>query len=168
MLSFNSAVARFFVIKSYTHEDVHRSIRHSIWASTETGNRRLDRAFREAHPSCPVYLFYSVNASGHFCGVAMLKSGVDYSSTNSDIWSQRSRWKGKFVVQWILVKDVPNAVFKTIRCQNNEGKPVTNSRDTQELDYDAGITMLRIYKEFPMQSSALDNMNVARCIGQSA
>ena len=32
--------ARFFVIKSYSEDDIHRSIKYEIWCSTEHGNRR--------------------------------------------------------------------------------------------------------------------------------
>ena len=35
--------ARFFVIKSYSEDDVHKSLKYNAWASTETGNRRLDQ-----------------------------------------------------------------------------------------------------------------------------
>ncbi len=37
---------RVFIIKSYSEDDIHRSIKYSIWCSTEHGNKRLDSAFR--------------------------------------------------------------------------------------------------------------------------
>lgn len=54
--------ARFFVIKSYTEEDVHKSLKYEIWASTDLGNKRLDKAFKESGSTAPIYLFFSVNA----------------------------------------------------------------------------------------------------------
>ena len=36
---------RFFVIKSYTEDDVHKSVKYGCWTSTSTGNARLDAAF---------------------------------------------------------------------------------------------------------------------------
>jgi len=39
--------ARCFVIKSYSEEDVHKSIKFNVWTSTEHGNKRLDRAYKE-------------------------------------------------------------------------------------------------------------------------
>ena len=42
----NPKNARFFVIKSYSEDDIHRSIKYGIWCSTEHGNKRLDDAFR--------------------------------------------------------------------------------------------------------------------------
>ena len=54
--------ARYFVIKSYTEEDVHKSLKHEIWSSTDPGNKRLDKAFKENAGRGPIYLFFSVNA----------------------------------------------------------------------------------------------------------
>jgi hypothetical protein len=54
--------ARYFVIKSYTEDDVHKSLKYEIWSSTEPGNKRLDKAFKECGGRGPIYLFFSVNA----------------------------------------------------------------------------------------------------------
>ncbi|OVA15203.1 FYVE zinc finger [Macleaya cordata] len=69
--------ALFFVIKSYSEDDIHKSIKCNVWASTPNGNKRLDSAYQDAQErmgqkdsKCPVFLFFSVNASGKFCGVA--------------------------------------------------------------------------------------------------
>ncbi len=83
-----------------------------------------------------MYLYFSVNGSGHFCGMAEMTSAVDMSSTLS-VWSQ-DKWRGQFTVKWIYVKDVPNAALRHIRLENNENKPVTNSRDTQEVPVEKG------------------------------
>lgn len=128
--------ARFFVIKSYSEDDIHRSIKYEIWCSTEHGNKRLDAAFREREGKGPIYLFFSVNGSGHFCGIAQMMSCVDYNSS-SNVWAQ-DKWKGQFRVKWVYVKDVPNNPLRHIRLENNENKPVTNSRDTQEVPYEKG------------------------------
>lgn len=37
--------SRFFIIKSYTEEDVHKAIKYQLWSSTERGNKILDDAF---------------------------------------------------------------------------------------------------------------------------
>lgn len=60
-----------------------------------------------------------------------MMSEVDYDSSSS-VWSQ-NKWKGQFKVKWIYVKDVPNSALRHIRLENNENKPVTNSRDTQVI-----------------------------------
>jgi hypothetical protein len=70
------AFARYFVIKSYTEDDVHKSLKYEIWSSTDPGNKRLDKAFKETAGRGPIYLFFSVNASGHFCGMAEMLTPV--------------------------------------------------------------------------------------------
>ncbi|KAM8703188.1 hypothetical protein ACLKA7_007897 [Drosophila subpalustris] len=55
-----AATARFFVIKSYSEDDIHRSIKYEIWCSTDHGNKRLDDAFKERYKEGGnVLLFFS-------------------------------------------------------------------------------------------------------------
>ncbi|WWD02321.1 hypothetical protein V865_000360 [Kwoniella europaea PYCC6329] len=145
------AAARFFVIKSYTEDDVQKSLKHEIWSSTVLGNKRLDNAFRESHDTGPIYLFFSVNGSRHFCGVAQMLTPVD-ETTNSTVWAQ-DKWKGIFKVKWIFVRDVPSQALRHIRLTNTpEKKPITNSRDTQELPYEAGCEVLQIFLDHQTKS----------------
>ncbi|KAJ7633057.1 YT521-B-like domain-containing protein [Roridomyces roridus] len=148
--------ARFFVIKSYTEDDVHKSLKYEIWSSTEPGNKRLDKAFKECNGRGPIYLFFSVNASGHFCGMAEMLTPVDYTRS-SNVWAS-DKWKGVFKVRWIFVRDIPNVNLRHIKLLNTtERKPVTNSRDTQELLAEAGQEMLRIFHTHPARTSLLQD-----------
>lgn len=55
--------AKFFIIKSYSEDNVHKSIKYSVWASTPNGNKKLDAAYREAkekQDTCSVFLLFSV------------------------------------------------------------------------------------------------------------
>ena len=149
--------ARFFVIKSYSEDDVHKSIKYGVWASTDTGNRRLDVAFHESAELGPMYLFFSVNASGQFCGLAQMVTPVDYAKKFGS-WGQ-DKWNGTFRIQWTFIKDVPNAQFRHIVLANNENKPVTNSRDTQEVLPEQGREMLRIFHAFKSRTSILDDFS---------
>ena len=72
-----------------------------------------------------------VNASGQFCGVAEMVGPVDFNK-DMDFW-QQDKWSGSFPVKWHIIKDVSNTNFRHIILENNENKPVTNSRDTQEV-----------------------------------
>ena len=56
---------------------------------------------------------------------------VNFNKT-LDYW-QQDKWVGGFPVKWHIVKDVPNSILKHITLENNDNKPVTNSRDTQEV-----------------------------------
>ncbi|PIA43994.1 hypothetical protein AQUCO_01800215v1 [Aquilegia coerulea] len=123
---------KFFVIKSYSEDNVHKSIKYGVWASTPNGNKKLDAAYHEAKEKhCPVFLLFSVNASAQFCGVAEMVGPVDFDKS-VDYW-QQDKWSGQFPVKWHIIKDVPNSQFRHIILENNDSKPVTNSRDTQEV-----------------------------------
>lgn len=152
-----------------------KSLKYEIWSSTEPGNKRLDKAFKDTGGRGPIYLFFSVNASGHFCGMAEMLTPVDYTRS-STVWAS-DKWKGVFKVRWIYVRDIPNSnlrhiklkyvlsrslqflsQFETFLCSNTqERKPVTNSRDTQELLPDAGQEMLRIFHTHPARTSLLQD-----------
>ena len=163
--------ARFFIIKSYSEDNVHKSVKYGVWASTTNGNKKLDSAYCEAKEKeehCPIFLLFSVtkassyllfclrqsvffyfpscyfgltmknwykniqvNASAQFCGVAEMIGPVDFEKS-VDYW-QQDKWTGQFPVKWHIVKDVPNNLFRHIILENNDNKPVTNSRDTQEV-----------------------------------
>lgn len=76
-------------------------------------------------------LFFQVNASGQFVGVAEMVGSVDFNRS-LEYW-QQDKWTGCFPVKWHVIKDIPNSLLKHITLENNENKPVTNSRDTQEV-----------------------------------
>ena len=40
--------AKFFIIKSFSEDNVHKSIKYNVWASTPHGNKKLDAAYHEA------------------------------------------------------------------------------------------------------------------------
>ncbi|XP_050117412.1 YTH domain-containing protein ECT4-like isoform X1 [Malus sylvestris] len=156
------ADAKFFVIKSYSEDDVHKSVKYNVWSSTPHGNKKLNSAYEDAqriaagkHRACPIFLFFSVNASGQFCGVAEMDGPVDFHK-DMDFW-QQDKWSGSFPVKWHIIKDVPNTSFRHIVLENNENKPVTNSRDTQEIMHKKGLEMLKIFKNHTLKTSLLDD-----------
>lgn len=60
--------AKFYVIKSYSEDDIHKCIKYDVWSSTPNGNKKLDAAFNEAEATesetgakCPIFLFFSVS-----------------------------------------------------------------------------------------------------------
>ncbi|KAI8588967.1 YT521-B-like domain-containing protein [Geranomyces variabilis] len=146
----------YFVIKSNSTFNILASLAHNVWASTELGNRRLHAAFHAASQNNnnsetdvnggSVYLFFSVTSSGRFCGVARMASGVDWDHVEA-IWEGGKRYKGTFELQWIFVKDVPNAAVRHLKVSTNENKPVSNSRDTQQVVEEIGHDMLRIFSQ---------------------
>lgn len=148
--------AKFFIIKSYSEDDVHKSVKYNVWASTPNGNKKLNDAYQEAQEKgYPVFLFFSVNASGQFVGMAEMVGPVDFNKT-MDYW-QQDKWTGCFPVKWHIVKDVPNSILRQITLENNDNKPVTNSRDTQEVKLEQGLQVLKIFKEHDGKTSILDD-----------
>ncbi|KAJ6711290.1 EVOLUTIONARILY CONSERVED C-TERMINAL REGION 11 [Salix purpurea] len=123
--------AKFFVIKSYNEDDVHKSIKYDVWASTPNGNKKLDAAFHNAEvvssetsTKCPIFLFFSVNGSGQFVGLAEMVGQLRH-----------------------------------IVLENNDGHSVTFSRDTQEIGLEKGLEMLNIFKSYSAKTSILDDFN---------
>ncbi|VAI37844.1 unnamed protein product [Triticum turgidum subsp. durum] len=150
--------AKFFIIKSYSEDDVHKSIKYNVWASTPNGNRKLDSAYLEAKSvNSPVFLLFSVNTSGQFVGLAEMVGQVDFEKT-VEHW-QQDKWTGCFPVKWHIVKDIPNNLLKHIILEYNENKPVTNSRDTQEVKLDQGLQVLKIFKDHVSKTSILDDFS---------
>ncbi|XP_010500320.1 PREDICTED: YTH domain-containing family protein 2 [Camelina sativa] len=154
--------AKFFVIKSYSEDDVHKSIKYNVWSSTLHGNKKLQSAYEDAQKiasekscECPIFLFFSVNASGLFCGMAEMTGPVSFDK-DMDFW-QQDKWSGSFPVKWHIIKDVPNSYFRHIILQNNENKPVTNSRDTQEIMLKQGLEVVKIFKDHMERTSLLDD-----------
>jgi YTH domain-containing family protein len=63
--------AKFFIIKSYSEDDVHKSIKYNVWASTPNGNKKLDAAYQEAKENSnesSVFLLFSVSFMFLLCG----------------------------------------------------------------------------------------------------
>lgn len=156
--------AKFYIIKSYSEDDIHKCVKYAVWSSTPNGNKKLDTAFLDAEgkasgtgSSCPVFLFFSVNGSGQFLGVAEMVGQVDFNR-NMDFW-QLDKWSGFFPVKWHIVKDVPNTQFRHIILENNDNRPVTYSRDTQEIGLKEGLEMLNILKNYSEKTSILDDFN---------
>ncbi|OAP12602.1 ECT11 [Arabidopsis thaliana] len=156
--------AKFFVIKSYSEDDVHKSIKYSVWSSTINGNKKLDAAFRDAETKTledgkkrPIFLFFSVNASRQFVGLAEMVGYVDFNK-DLDFW-QVDKWSGFFPVEWHVVKDIPNWELRHIILDNNEDKPVTQTRDTHEIKLKEGLQMLSIFKKYSAVTFLLDDMD---------
>ncbi|XP_021286677.1 uncharacterized protein LOC110418312 isoform X1 [Herrania umbratica] len=154
--------AKFFVIKSYSEDDVHKSMKYDVWSSTPNGNRKLDAAFHEAEArdsetgtKFPIFLFFSVNGSGQFVGLAEMIGKVDFNK-DMDFW-QLDKWNGFFPVKWHVIKDIPNKELSHIILENNENRSVTYSRDTQEIGLKQGLEMLNIFKRYSAKSSLLDD-----------
>lgn len=139
--------SKFFIIKSNNLEHVKKSFYNSIWSSTHFGNKRLSESFKnlDSDKYSKLFLFFSVNGSGKFCGVAEMISDLR-DDLDTSIWSNNGKFGLAFKVRWVIVRDINNKYLKRFLLPNNEMKPVTNSRDTQELPYLIGAGILKLFK----------------------
>ena len=137
---------KFFVIKSFTEEDIHKSMKYGVWSSSKYGNNILNQAYNNTkiNNAGNVYLFFSCNKSGRYCGVAKMTSTVDESKI-FELWTQDNKWPGLFNVEWIFIKDVPLKEFNKIVIQMNTGeiRPVPHARDAQEIPFNCAKIMMK-------------------------
>ena len=151
--------SQYFVIKSFSEEDVHKSIKYGVWTSTKSGNYTLNNAFRiTAQNGGYVYLFYSTNGSGRFVGLARMKSEVNFGDTFA-YWTQDDKWTGVFQVEWLFIKDTPFKLYRNISIMMKDGhsKPVCNSRDTQEVPFQDAQNMIDIIQNYKNTNTILEH-----------
>ena len=151
--------SKFFVIKSFSEEDVHKSIKYSVWSSSKNGNTTLNNAFLASQEKGgEVYLFFSCNGSGRFLGLARMKSICDFNKS-FELWTQDGKWMGLFDVEWLFIKDVPFKEFKDINITMKDGeiKPVSNSRDTQEIPFEQAKIMIEKIAKYQNSNTILEH-----------
>ena len=149
----------FYVIKSFSEEDVHKSIKYGVWSSSKNGNTTLTNSFKLAKEKNGfVYLFFSCNGSGRFIGVARMKTPCDFDKS-FEYWTQDQKWLGLFEVEWIFIKDVPFNEFKNIiiTMKDGETKPISNSRDCQEVPFNFAKTMIEIFENYQNTNTILEH-----------
>ena len=150
---------KFFVIKSFSEEDVHKSIKYNVWSSSKDGNLTLTNAFRITEENKGnVYLFFSCNCSGRYAGIARMKSPCD-ETKSFGLWTQDGKWPGLFDVEWLFIKDVPFKEFKNIiiTMKDGEVKPISNARDTQEIPFEQAKIMIQKIAEYQNTNTILEH-----------
>ena len=61
-------------------------------------------------------------------------------------------------MKWLFIKDIPNQHLRRIKLSNNEGKPITNSRDCQEVLYEQGVDTMKLILEYASTTCMLDDL----------
>jgi len=151
--------AQFFIIKSFSEEDVHKAIKYNVWTSTKSGNQSLNNAYSTSLKSnSDVFLFFSCNGSGRFVGMARMKTDIEWNKC-FPYWTQDNKWGGLFQIEWIFIKDTPFRVFKdiSIMMKDGERKCVTYSRDTQEVPNLEGRKMVEIMNNYQNTNTILEH-----------
>ena len=151
--------SKFFVIKSFSEENVHKSIKYGVWSSSKNGNLTLTNAFQiTSEKNGFVYLFFSCNGSGRYIGVARMKTPCDETKT-FEFWTQDGKWPGLFEVEWLFIKDVPFKEFKNIIITMKDGeiKPISNARDIQEIPFEQAKIMLEKISKYQNSNTILEH-----------
>ena len=126
--------SKFFVIKSFSEEDVHKSIKYGVWSSSKNGNLTLSNAFQiTKEKNGNVYLFFSCNGSGRYAGIARMKTPCDENRT-FDFWTQDGKWTGL-----------------------GEIKPISNARDTQEIPFEQAKIMIEKISKYQNSNTILEH-----------
>lgn len=100
--------SRFFIIRSSTHDDIHKSMKYGVWTSTYHNNVKLNSAFNEiseANNGGRVFLIFRTVNLNVSCGIAVLTEALRPEHT-FPLWWDRSKFKGTFKVQWAYVKNI--------------------------------------------------------------
>ena len=151
--------SKFFVIKSFSEEDVHKSIKYGVWSSSKNGNLTLNNAYNiTLEKNGNVYLFFSCNGSGRFTGICRMKTPCD-ENKHFEFWTQDNKWPGLFEVEWLFIKDVPFKEFKDIIITMKDGeiKPISNSRDTQEIPFEQAKIMIERISKYQNSNTILEH-----------
>ena len=151
--------SKFFVIKSFSEEDVHKSIKYGVWSSSKNGNLTLTNAYNiTLEKNGNVYLFFSCNGSGRFTGICRMKTPCD-ENKHFEFWTQDNKWPGLFEVEWLFIKDVPFKEFKDIIITMKDGeiKPISNSRDTQEIPFEQAKIMIERTSKYQNSNTILEH-----------
>ena len=151
--------SKYFVIKSFSEEDVHKSIKYGVWSSSKNGNLTLTNAYNiTLEKNGNVYLFFSCNGSGRFTGICRMKTPCD-ENKHFEFWTQDNKWPGLFEVEWLFIKDVPFKEFKDIIITMKDGeiKPISNSRDTQEIPFEQAKIMIERFSKYQNSNTILEH-----------
>ena len=70
-------------------------------------------------------------------------SSVDFDAS-FDHWQQNEKWNGFFHLSWLSCNNVSNKELKHLKNDFNEGKPFPNSKDGQEVSFEAGLEAFEI------------------------
>ncbi|KAK9780075.1 putative YT521-B-like domain-containing protein [Seiridium cardinale] len=135
-----SGDTRFFVIKSYTLENVEDSMEDGIWASKHDNAKKLVEAFNTCKN---VILIFSANQSRKFQGYARM-TGTPSGDLPKPKWWTAIKWpiSEPYTIEWISKTPMDDDRSRALKNSLNDDLPVTRSRDCQELDEYCGRTMI--------------------------
>ncbi|XP_044540888.1 YTH domain-containing protein 1-like, partial [Gracilinanus agilis] len=138
--------ARFFLMRSSSHENISLAKARAIWSAAPATERQLNAAFRSVRN---VILIFSVSGSRAFQGFARLSSesrhgGSPIHWVPPEGMSPR-RLAGVFQIDWLCRHELPFSRSFHLTNALNEHKPVRIGRDGQEVDLECGTQLCLLF-----------------------
>ncbi|KAK0743267.1 YTH domain-containing protein, partial [Schizothecium vesticola] len=131
---------RYFIVKSWTDENVYRCMEEGIWVTQQHNEGLLNQAFTQTKN---VILFFSANQSKAFQGYARMISPTS-PKNSSPRWVSGLRWASSnpFRVRWLSKIEVEFFRIGHLRNSLNEGLAVLVGKDGQEIEERCGANLL--------------------------
>ncbi|KAK3707573.1 hypothetical protein LTR37_012068 [Vermiconidia calcicola] len=150
-LDLRTGGVRYFMIKSWNHDNVLTAMRDGLWATQEKNEQLLTEAF---NTSRHVLLLFSVNKSTQFQGYALMTTPPD-PSLPKPTFCQKLNWatSPSFKLRWLATTPVyfkhVGHLKNTMNPDEKTGEPVAVlvGKDGQEISADAGQGVVRILDE---------------------
>lgn len=147
-MDFDTKLTSFYVIKTFSRANVHKSIKYGVWCSTASVNSTLNLAFQAGHRVILLFrlnsvyglffgnIVYSIAGSKEFCGIAEMTSSVLFD-VRFMLW-EKLKYDGLFQVKWHSIRNVANFKLKHVIY---DGRPIVNSRDGVFIDMQQVISI---------------------------
>lgn len=141
---------RYFIIKSWNHENVLAAQRDNLWATQTKNEEMLTEAFNSSRH---VLLLFSVNKSMAFQGYAIMTSSPD-PNIEKPSWAAKLNWgtSAAFTLRWLATTPIPFRAVGHLKNTLNldekgESRAVLVGKDGQEVSPDAGMGTVWILDE---------------------
>ena len=143
--------SQFFIIKSSNKENIEKSKKNSVWATTIMNSNKLNEAFKKGN----VILIFSVNGTQSYKGYAIMTSCS--ADTSSNLWQIESNIKlgGDFSVVWLCNCELNSSKAKHLLNSKKNNDPVNKSRDCTELSQNCGYELCKLC--FEKEKKDLEN-----------
>ncbi|KAL3316338.1 hypothetical protein Ciccas_005023 [Cichlidogyrus casuarinus] len=110
---------------------------------------RKSSSKKSEHADGHVYLFFSVNGSRQFCGIAEMIGPVE-KNRSACVWQDSFKFKDSFPIRWLYIKDVENTLCNHLLLPEHDNRPITFLRDAAEIVSRAkAIELFRIFHNHP-------------------
>lgn len=141
---------RYFLIKSWNHENVLTSKREGLWATQEKNEQLLAEAYKTSRH---VLLLFSVNKSMAFQGYALMTSPPD-PKLEKPAFSTKLNWgtSAAFTLRWLSTTPIHFKLIGHLKNTMNidekgDARAVLVGKDGQEISPDAGMGVVWVLDE---------------------